>query len=121
MPFLDYASSNAPTGPQGPGIGYYILIFVNSIALITGTCLFLFEVSGDAYAPMAGMLAGLPLLLGEVLLGGLPAWIYLVRSNITMTKLARGTLILLSFLPSVLGVTGIILSFALPRTHGSGC
>jgi hypothetical protein len=119
-PVIDYAGRHI-IRPSKAGVGYFALVALNSIALLLGIGLFFVGISGDAYAPMLGVIFGIPLLFGQVLLAGLPAWIYLSRNDIVLPKASQALLLTLSIAPGVIGLSGIVLSFALPRTHGSGC
>jgi hypothetical protein len=117
LPVLDY--SREASIPRRCGWPYYVLFAINSISLSVGLSLFSGEISGDVYAPFLGLMYGVPLLLAQVLFGTMPAWMYLGRTQ--MNRWPRYVLLALSTLPSVLGAVGVVLSFALPRTHGSGC
>jgi hypothetical protein len=117
LPVLDYAREVRV--PRPCGWRYYVLIAINSLSLTVGVYLFMGEISGDVYAPMLGLILGVPLFLAQVLIGAMPAWLYLAQTQIN--RWPRYVLLSLSAMPPILGIVGVVLSLALPKTHGSGC
>jgi hypothetical protein len=114
---LDYADKGAISHWR-VGVGYFVIVAVNLVSLVIGAVALRIGASGDGYAPMYVMFIGPPLLLGQALLGGLPAWLYLGRHSREMYKWPRAILFTLSILPSVAVVVGIVLALTLPTRFG---
>jgi hypothetical protein len=115
---LDYAA--LPTETKRTGIGYYIILTVNVIGLLVSLPVFVFEVSGDSYAPMLGLIVGDPVTLGVFVSGAVPACIYLGNHRARMTKAQAYVLFVGAMLCAIIPAAGAVLAWVLPRTHGSG-
>ena len=118
---LDYDNPQARVRPRRRRIGYPILMVVNSIGMLGAIVLLLIGISGDSYAPLLCLFFGGPFLLGDGLLAGLPAWIYLASDNVRMSRRERVILFVMSVAPLVVGGGGMVLGWVLPRTHGGTC
>lgn len=80
--------------------------------------LFAIEISGDGFAPMWGIFIGIPLILVETFLGGLPAVLYCGNLNGANNK-ALAIPIVVAAIAIALSVIGVVCSFVLPG--GSAC
>ena len=103
----------------GPGIGYALILTLNIVGLLAGGYLFTIETSGDAYAPLIGIVYGIPLIFGQIVFGALPARIYAARHR-SVGRGATWTLLVISYLAPFVSACGVSLSLILP-THGSTC
>jgi hypothetical protein len=108
-----------PKPRGGVGIGYFLILLLNGPALFLGYAAFM--AIGDSYAPMIAMFVGLPAVIGQGLIGVLPAGLYYNRY---LGRISTASLCILfgsSILATILLATGMILAFVMPRTHGCGC
>ncbi len=117
---LDYAGDRDTRIP-GPRFGYFALLALSILCLGCTAFLFCIEVSGDAYAPLLGLYLGLPLIVAQFLIAGVPAFIYAGRQRGRVGKKALLILVIIPLFATAAAGAGVVLSLALPRTHGSPC
>ncbi|MDB5319703.1 MAG: hypothetical protein JWN40_1334 [Phycisphaerales bacterium] len=84
---------------------------VNFGSLVFGAFIFGILVK-DSYAPIFAIFIGVPVLVVQVVVGVVPAWICLRRHGRTMSQAQKIVLLTLSVLPILVGVAGVAFGLA---------
>jgi hypothetical protein len=107
VPLGEQVSSNAGHSERLGG-GYFAILFLNIAWLLGGAFVLCLGFNEDGYASLATVLFGMPLFVLQLLLGCLPAFVYLGRKRLLIGRTASRVLIAISMLAPALTAGGLV-------------
>jgi hypothetical protein len=111
---LDYAGPDVGNDAEDQQLlvdDYLWTFTANFSSLVVGAVVFGI-LAKESDGPISAILIGLPILLAQVVLGAIPAWICLRRHARAMSQAQRIVLLTLSVLPIVVGIVGMACAVA---------